>query len=84
MNLVGKLEDIGLAEIMQIISLSRKSGALTLQSKGREGAIVFRFGQVIRATSSSFRRFMGDVLVERGILDAVTLRNALTIQKEEG
>lgn len=84
MSLVGSLEDLGLGEILQIVSLSRKSGILTLQSKGREGTIVFRFGQVIRATSSNFRRFLGDVLVERGVLDGTTLQNALTIQKEEG
>ena len=84
MSLIGSLEDLGLGEILQIVSLSRKSGILTLQSKGREGTIVFRFGQVIRATASSFRRFLGDVLVERGVLDGTTLQNALTIQKEEG
>ncbi|TWJ26381.1 response regulator [Geobacter argillaceus] len=84
MSLVGSLEELGLGEILQIVSLSRNSGILTLQSKGREGTIVFRFGQVIRATSSNFRRFLGDVLVERGVLDGPTLRNALAIQKEEG
>ncbi len=84
MSLVGSLEDLDLGEILQIVSLSRKSGILTLQSKGREGTIVFRFGQVIRATSSNFRRFLGDVLVERGVLDGTMLQNALTIQKKEG
>lgn len=83
MSLVGNLEDLGLGEILQIVSLSRKSGILTLQSKGREGAIVFRFGQVIRATSSNFRRFLGEVLVERGVLDGETLQSALKIQEEE-
>lgn len=84
MSLVGNLEDLGLGEILQIVSLSRKSGILTLQSKGREGAIVFRFGQVIRATSSNFRRFLGEVLVERGVLTGETLQSALKIQDEEG
>lgn len=84
MSLVGNLEDLGLGEILQIVSLSRKSGVLTLQSKGREGAIVFRFGQVIRATSSNFRRFLGEVLVERGVLDGETLQSALKVQEEEG
>ncbi|PLY11667.1 MAG: hypothetical protein C0624_01655 [Desulfuromonas sp.] len=31
MSLVGNLEDLGLGEILQIVSLSRKSGVLTLQ-----------------------------------------------------
>ena len=84
MSLVGNLEDLGLGEILQIVSLSRRSGTLSLQSKGREGTIVFRSGQVIRATSSNFRRFLGEVLVERGVLDGTTLQSALTIQKEEG
>ena len=32
MSLVGSLEDLGLGEILQIVSLSRKSGRLLLRS----------------------------------------------------
>jgi len=46
MSLVGSLEDLGLGDILQIVSLSRKSGLLLLRSDAGEGRIVLRDGQV--------------------------------------
>ena len=83
MSLVGNLEDLGLGEILQIVSLSRKSGVLSLHSKGREGRIFFRTGQVTQATSSAYRQSLGEVLVRKGIIDLNQLKLALTIQERE-
>jgi CheY-like chemotaxis protein len=80
-SLVGNLADLGLGEILQIVSLSRKSGILTLQSKGRQGIIVFRFGQVIRATSSTIRYFLGEELLKRQVVDEECLKKALHEQQ---
>ncbi len=84
MSLVGNLEDLGLGEILQIVSLSRKSGILALHSLGREGRILFRQGQVIRATSSIFQQNLGETLIQKGIIDLPTLKNALAVQENEG
>jgi CheY-like chemotaxis protein len=84
MSLVGNLEDLGLGEILQIVSLSRKSGILTLYSRGREGKIVFRQGQVIRATSPTYKEGLGEVLLRKGLIDHNLLRRALSIQKGKG
>jgi hypothetical protein len=46
MSLVGSLEDLGLGDILQIVSLSRKSGLLLLRSEEGEGRIVFCDGLV--------------------------------------
>jgi len=46
MSLVGSLEDLSLGDILQIISLSRKSGLLQLRSEEGEGRIVFCDGLV--------------------------------------
>jgi FixJ family two-component response regulator len=83
MSLVGNLEDLGLGEILQIVSLSRKSGVLSLYSKGREGKIVFRQGQVIRAAIDGRQPHLGKILLERGLITDSTLRAALTLQAEE-
>ena len=83
MSLVGNLEDLGLGEILQIVSLSRKSGLLSLHSKGREGRIFFRNGQVTQATSSAYRQSLGEVLVRKGLIDLDQLKLALTIQERE-
>ncbi|MCM2356525.1 MAG: response regulator [Geobacteraceae bacterium] len=84
MSLVGNLEDLGLGEILQIVSLSRKSGILALHSRGREGRVVFRQGQVVRATSSTFQQNLGEVLIQKGILDVGTLKKALAFQEQGG
>ena len=49
MSLVGSLEDLGLGDILQIITLSRKSGALCLRSESGEGRVIFRDGLVCGA-----------------------------------
>ncbi len=52
MSLVGNLEDLGLGDILQIVSLSRKSGILFISDGDKEGKIIFRNGQVVRCFSS--------------------------------
>ena len=46
MSLVGSLEDLGLGEILQIVSLSGKSGVLQVRSSEGEGRILFRQGMI--------------------------------------
>jgi CheY-like chemotaxis protein len=84
MSLVGNLADLGLGEIIQIVSLSRKTGILSLHSREREGSVVFRQGQVVRATSSTFQQSLGKVLIQKGVIDLAILRKALALQQEEG
>jgi hypothetical protein len=50
MSLVGSLEDLGLGDILQIVSLSRKSGLLRLRSGPGEGRIVLHEGLVLGAS----------------------------------
>ena len=50
MSLIGSLEDLSLGDILQIISLSGKSGILLLRSDRGEGRIIFRKG-LIRGAS---------------------------------
>jgi hypothetical protein len=46
MSLVGSLEDLGLGEILQIVSLSGKSGVLWIRSPFGEGRILFDRGAI--------------------------------------
>ncbi len=82
MSLVGNLEDLGLGEILQIVSLSRKSGVLQLNSRDREGRVVFNDGQVIRAMSSVFPENLGDLVLRAGMADMATLKQALVVQQD--
>lgn len=84
MSLAGKLDELGLGEILQIVSLSRKTGVLSLKSKGRDGSVFFRHGQVVRATSSIYKQSLGEVLIQKGVIDLAVLRKALSYQHENG
>jgi CheY-like chemotaxis protein len=84
MSLFGNLEELGLGEILQIVSLSRKTGVLSLHSQGREGSIYFRRGEVVRAASSIFQQSLGEVLIQKGVIDLAIFRKALAFQQEEG
>lgn len=81
MSLVGNLEDLGLGDILQIVSLSRKSGELILRGPNREGRIIFKNGQVNRATSTDFRENIGDLLVRRGIVGIDVIKQAAELQR---
>ena len=84
MSLEGNLEDLGLGEILQIVSLSKKSGTLSLHCKGREAEIVFRQGQVVRASSSMFPQSLGELLTQKSVIDPTILRKAISLQQSEG
>jgi len=68
MSLVGNLEDLGLGDILQIVSLSRKSGVLNLGWGEVHGKIIFKDGQVVSAVSSAGQRTLGSLLAEHGLI----------------
>ncbi len=83
MSLVGRLEDLALPDIFQIISLSKKTGTLVVRSRKGTGMVVFKDGQVIQAASDSIRDSLGNILVSQGMLDEAALSKALAFQKRE-
>jgi len=80
MSLEGRLEDLGLPDIFQIINLSRRSGVLTIIKKDGMGRIVFNGGNVVYASSDSKSRF-GYTLLQKGFISRADLEKALTFQK---
>lgn len=83
MSLVGRLEDLALPDIFQIISLSKKTGTLVIRSRRGAGLVVFKDGQVIQAASDIIREPLGNILVSQGMIDSATLQQALDAQKRQ-
>ncbi len=83
MSLVGRLEDLALPDIFQIISLSKKTGTLVVRSRKGMGMVVFKNGQVIQAASDGIRDSLGNILVSQGMLTEPALAQALARQKRE-
>ncbi len=53
MALNGRLEDMNLLEILQIVAFSKKTGTLEVRSPHAQGSILFRGGRLLCAFSSS-------------------------------
>jgi hypothetical protein len=68
MSLVGSLEDLGLGDILQIVSLSRKSGVLALRSEAGDGRIVLSEGLVRGASIKGEPEDLRGLLVAGGLV----------------
>ncbi|MEE9125206.1 MAG: DUF4388 domain-containing protein [candidate division NC10 bacterium] len=79
MAFVGRLE-LSVADILQTLSLSRKTGKLRLSRMGNTGEIVFKNGTVIYAASASPRNTLGQILVKQKHITERTLMAALEVQ----
>ena len=84
MSLVGNLEDLGLGDILQIVSLSRKSGVLFINNNGKEGKLIFRDGQVVRGFSTDVQEDVETSILESGVVDKGQLSEAMKAFEESG
>ncbi|MGH7423494.1 MAG: DUF4388 domain-containing protein, partial [Candidatus Methylomirabilales bacterium] len=62
MGFVGRFE-MTVPDILQILSLSRKTGKLTLSRLGNSAEILFKNGMVISAISDSTRHTLSNILI---------------------
>jgi len=70
MSLVGRLEDLSLGEILQIVSLSKRSGLLRLEAPGGKASLYIRGGKVIYAATSEEKESVLTLLAENGLIAA--------------
>ena len=77
-SLEGQLEDFPLTDILQVLQVAGKSGALFLtRADGVTGIVVFRNGQIVQALASDAHETLGDRLVNKGKITAVQVNEAL-------
>ncbi len=84
MSLVGSLEDLGLGDILQIISLSRKSGVLVLRADEGEGQIVFSEGAIATAYAKGGPTDLRELLGRAGSVGGADLEAAAQEAKTRG
>jgi len=73
MSLVGKLEDLSLGEILQIVSLSKRSGLLNLEGPVGEANIYIKDGIIVYAGRSDEKDGLLGLLVHHGIIEVSEL-----------
>src|SRR5262249_33542281 len=79
MELTGDLSDFALADILQILALSRKTGTLSLQNGSVEGRIIIEQGRITHALVAP-----GDNLADRLLRDSMISPDVLAMLKEIG
>ena len=82
MSFQGRVEDVAIADVMQLIRLGGHSGTLSLHSGDDEALIGFERGRLVSAWSPRRLR-LGETLVAAGAIDEPTLQRALEAQGVE-
>jgi len=77
MTLEGSLEAFSLPDIFQLLSFTKKTGALRITGPAAKGVVHFATGSVTGATSDVSRQSLARRLVGAGLLDDDGLRKAL-------
>ena len=86
MSLEGSLKEFGLADILQLIYLQRKTGVLTLEGRMDKVRLLFYEGSIISAETRrkvEANRF-GKLLLKKGLIKEEDLQKALEEQQSTG
>lgn len=84
MSFNGDLEHFPLADVIQLLHMTSKTGILYLKSAKGESQLVFHEGFFVSANHLNNSVRIGKVLVDMNAISEVELNQALTEQKEAG
>ncbi|MDD5433972.1 MAG: DUF4388 domain-containing protein [Nitrospira sp.] len=86
MALEGSIKDFGIADILQLINLQKKSGMLFIQDGEASVTINFYNGEIVYALSATMgeNEKTGRLLISSGKLTEKELEDALFVQKNTG
>lgn len=82
MSLVGKLEDLALSDIFQILSVGRKTGTFIAGGSKGTALIVFKNGLIYRAETDDLEGNLGNNLLEAGLIKDTIFNLALEVKKK--
>lgn len=82
--LAGSLREFRLADVFQLLTLSKKSGTLRIRHGEAEGRIEFALGDVAFAVTDARRSPLAARLLAAGVIDEEQLRRIVAAQAEGG
>ncbi|HSD26031.1 MAG TPA: DUF4388 domain-containing protein, partial [Vicinamibacteria bacterium] len=83
MAIKGSLREASLPDVVQLLSLGRKTGCLAIADRQNFGYIYFDDGLITFASIVNRRDRLGDLLVRNGRLAEAELRRAIAIQERD-
>lgn len=81
MSPVGRLEDLDLSDIFQILSLGKKTGTLLIRGRNKNAFVVFKNGLVVRAESDTLGTNLGEDLMKEGFVSQSILNLAFETKR---
>lgn len=82
MSLVGRLEDLALSDIFQILSIGKKTGILVLRGSRGNALITFQDGLVMRAETDDTDHTLGEDLLNAGVIKDTIYYLATEVKKK--
>jgi hypothetical protein len=82
MSLAGRIEDLSLPDIFQILSIGRKTGIFLVNGSKGTALIVFKNGLIVRAETDDIEGTMGDVMLKAGLVKESVYAMACEVKKK--
>lgn len=82
MSIVGNLRTMQLAELLQWLSQSKKTGTLVINKANLEKKIFFKDGYIVSSASNQPEEYLGHFLVSHGLINEKQLSRAIEIQEK--
>ena len=83
MAIKGSLREASLPDVLQLLSMGKKSGCLSVTHRNNFGSIYFDKGKICYAAIVNRRDRLGDILVKSGVLTAEQLLSAIEAQAKD-
>jgi AraC-like DNA-binding protein len=81
MSIAGNLKTMELSELLQWLSMSKKTGTLVVDNSRVQKQIFFEGGRVISSASTDPREHLGSFLVSHGFISEMELSQAMKMQQ---
>jgi len=82
MSLAGRLEELAMSDIFQILSVGRKSGTFIIQGGKGTALILFKNGLIFRAETDDLEGDLGDNLLDAGLIKDTIRNMAVEVKKK--
>lgn len=81
MSLIGRIEDLALSDIFQILSIGRKTGTLIMEGENGKAFVIFKNGLIVRADTDMINGSIGHDLLKNNMIKENILNLATEVKK---
>src|SRR5687768_5626967 len=83
MAIKGSLREASLPDVLQLLSMGKKTGCLAVTHRNNFGYIYFDKGRISFASIVNRRDRLGDILVKSGLITQADLEQAIAAQSKQ-